>query len=394
MTGKLKFLLFSYFSVIFALFLYSFTQVDLNLTLSEISIFQTLQKNFQYIGFFQRTESSIIFSLILIFLFLFYGVFLFLSLKNKISSKYLFYLVFGTFLLLVFSYNAFSYDLFNYIFDAKIVTHYQQNPFLAKPSDFVGDEMLNFMRWTHRFYPYGLSWLILTVPLSIIGGNIFLTTFFLFKLLAGLSYLGSGYLIYKISQNLFPKNKISNTLFFALNPLVLIEGLISAHNDMPMVFITLLSFYLYLNKRKSASFLVYIFSVGIKYATAALAPSFLYLWISEKLKKKINWEKFFIFNLFLSLLVVIYASIRTTFQPWYFLLSFAIASFVFRKFYIFIPSVVISVTTALIYLVYVFMTDYAKDYPQIISNVEYIGLFFIVFFPAVYFLKTRLNSYH
>ena len=228
MTGKLKFLLFSYFSVIFALFLYSFTQVDLNLTLSEISIFQTLQKNFQYIGFFQRTESSIIFSLILIFLFLFYGVFLFLSLKNKISSKYLFYLVFGTFLLLVFSYNAFSYDLFNYIFDAKIVTHYQQNPFLAKPSDFVGDEMLNFMRWTHRFYPYGLSWLILTVPLSFIGANIFLTTFFLFKLLAGLSYLGSGYLIYKISQNLFPKNKISNTLFFALNPLVLIEGLISA----------------------------------------------------------------------------------------------------------------------------------------------------------------------
>ncbi len=391
MTGKLKFLLFSYFSVIFALFLYSFTQVDLNLTLSKVSVFQTFQKSFQYLGFFQRPESSIIFSLIFLFLFLFYIGFLFLSLKNKISPKYLIYLVFGTFLLLVFSYNAFSYDLFNYIFDAKIVTHYQQNPFLAKPSDFVGDEMLNFMRWTHRFYPYGLSWLILTVPLSIIGGNIFLTTFFLFKLLAGLSYLGSGYLIYKISQNLFPKDKISNTLFFALNPLVLIEGLISAHNDMPMVFITLLSFYLYLNKRKSASFLVYIFSVGIKYATAVFAPSILYLLISDKLNKKINWEKFFIFSLSFSLLVVIYASVRTTFQPWYFLLSFAAASFISQKFYIFIPSVVISLTGVLIYLIYVFMTDYGKGYPETIMPIQLGGLIFAILLPFFYFLFKKLR---
>lgn len=392
--GKLKFLLFSYFSAVFSLFLYSFTQVDLSLTLSKISIFQTLQKNFQYIGFYQRQESAIIFSLILVFLFLFYGLFIYLSLKNKISSKYLFYLVFGTFLLLTFSYNAFSYDLFNYIFDAKIVTFYQQNPFLAKPSDFLGDEMLNFMRWTHRVYPYGISWLILTVPLSFIGANIFLLTFFLFKLFAGLSYLGSGYLIYKISEKIFPKYKISNTLFFALNPLVLIEGLVSAHNDMPMVFITLLSFYLYLKKKKAVSLFTYIFSAGIKYATLALAPLIFYLWISEKFKKKINWEKFFIFSLVFSLLVVIYATIRTTFQPWYFLLSFAIASFIFRKFYVFIPSVVVSLTGVLIYVVYVFMTDYAKGYPQIVSNIEYIGLFFTGVFLVLYFLKTKLNSYH
>ena len=389
--GKLKFLLFSYFTAIFSLFLYSFTQVDLNLTLSQVSVFQTFQKSFQYIGFFHRLESSIIFSLILFFLFLFYGIFLFLSLKNKINSRYLFYLVLGTFLLVVFSYNAFSYDLFNYIFDAKIFTFYHQNPFLHKPSDFLGDEMLNFMRWTHRFYPYGISWLILTIPLSFIGANIFLITFFLFKLLAGFSYLGSCYLIYKISEKIFPQNKVSNTLFFALNPLVLIEALISAHNDIPMVFITLLSFYLYLNKRKTASVLAYIFSVGIKYATLALAPSVFYLWIAEKLNKKINWEQFFTFSLFFSLLVVVYASLRTTFQPWYFLLSFAIASFIFRKFYVFIPSVVISLTGLLIYLVYVFMTDYAKGYPEVIIKVQVIGLIFAILLPIVYFLFKKIR---
>lgn len=391
MIGKLKFLLFSYFAIIFSLFLYSFTQVDLSLTLSRVSIFQTLQKNFQYIGFYQRQESAIIFSLILIFLFLFYAIFIYLSLKNKITDKYLFYLVFGTFLLLVFSYNAFSYDLFNYIFDAKILTFYQQNPFFHKPSDFLGDPMLNFMRWTHRAYPYGISWLILTVPLSFIGANIFLLTFFLFKLLSGFSYLGSAYLIYKISERIFPENKISNTLFFALNPLVLIEGLISAHNDMVMVFIILLSFYLYLNKRKTVSVFVYIFSIGIKYATAVFVPSILYIWLSEKLKRKIDWEKFFILSLLLSLLVVVFATLRTTFQPWYFILSFAIASFIFRKFYIFIPSVVISITTALIYLVYVSITDYGKGYPEVISIIQVSGLILAILLPILYLLFKKLR---
>lgn len=388
MSKSLKFLLFSYFGAIFALFLYSFTQVDLSLTISKASVFQVIEKQFQYLGFFQRSQSTIIFSLIMSFLFIFYGIFLYLCLKNKITKKYLFYLVLGTFILLTFSYNAFSYDLFNYIFDAKIVTHYGQNPFLHKPADFLADPMLNFMRWTHRLYPYGISWLVLTVPLSFIGANIFIFTFFLFKLLSGLSYLGSGYLIYKISEKISSSNKISNTLFFALNPLVLIEGLVSAHNDMPMVFITLLSFYLYLKKKKAVSFFSYIFSVGIKYATAVFIPSVLYIWLFNKLSRKINWEHFFTFSLLLSLLTVIFASLRTTFQPWYFLLSFAIASFIFRKFYVFIPVVIISLTSVAIYAVYVFMTDYAKEYPQIIERIELIGLITAIILPLIYlFLK-------
>lgn len=389
--SKVKLLFFSYFFAILALFFYSFTQVDLSLTLSRISIWQAIQKNFQYIGFFQRPTSTLILSVILVFLFIFYAAFLYLSVKNKISPKNLRVLAAGSFLVLVFSYNAFSYDLFNYIFDAKIVTFYQQNPFLHKPSDFIGDPMLNFMRWTHRVYPYGISWLILTVPLSFIGANIFLLTFFLFKLLSGLSYLGSGYLIYKISEKIFPQNKISNTLFFALNPLVLIEGLISAHNDLPMVFITLLSFYFYLNKQKTASVFTYIFSVGIKYATAVLAPVFFYIWIAQKLKKKINWEKVFIFSVIFSLLAVIFAALRTNFQPWYFIFSLSLAAFVSNKYYIFIPAIILSFFSVLTYIPYVYLTDYGKGYPELIAQVQLIGLIFAFFTPFAYFLFKKIR---
>lgn len=378
MKGKLNYLLFPYLATVFALFLYSFTQVDLSLTLSKVSIFQYFQKSFQYIGFYQRFNSAIIFSVILLLLFIFYILFLFLTAKNKLTIKNPMILVSGIFVILVLSYNAFSYDLFNYIFDAKILTFYHQNPFLHKPDDFIGDPMLNFMRWTHRFYPYGLSWLVLTVLLTFIGKNIFLFTFFLFKLLMGFSYLGSCFLIYKISEKIFPENKISNTLFFALNPLVLIEGLVSAHNDFPMVFFTLLSFYLYIQKKKIVSIVTFIFSAGIKYANIVLAPVGLYVFAMDRMNKKIDWEKTFLLLVCFSLIAVVVATLRTTFQPWYFILSITMASFIWKKYYIFVPFILITFFSALIYVPYVLLTDYAKNYPQVILLVEEIGLMFTI----------------
>ncbi len=391
--NRLRLLFSSYLLVIVALFFYSFTQVDLNLTLSQASIYQTLEKQFQYIGFFQRPISALTFFVIALLLFIFYFSFLYLAKKEKITFKTVKVLIFLTFIFLVFSYNAFSYDLFNYIFDAKILTFYNQNPYFHKPTDFV-DPMLNFMRWTHRVYPYGPSWLILTAPLSFIGSNLFLPTFFLFKLLIGLFFVGSSFLVYKISEILFPKEKIFNTIFWAFNPLVIIEGLVSAHNDFPLVFFGLLSIYLYLKNQKLYSIISLAFSIGVKYLTFLFIPVFVLIFFMDKTNKKINWEYIFLLLVIFSIASLIAVSFRTTFQPWYLIFPLSLCSFLSRKLYIFIPAVLASIFSLLIYVIYVFMTDYAKGYPQIISNVEYIGLFSISIFLIAYFLKTKLNSYH
>ncbi len=381
-----------YIIVVIALFFYSFTQVDLSLTLSQSSIYQALQKQLQYIGFFDRPLSTLIFSVISFLLFLFYLSFLYLAKKEKLKLNTTKILIFLTFIILVFSYNAFSYDLFNYIFDAKILTHYGQNPYLHKPLDFTNDPMLNFMRWTHRVYPYGPSWLALTVPLSFIGFNMFLPTFFLFKIMIGLSFLGSVYLIYKISNILFPKNAIFNTVFFAFNPLILIEGLVSAHNDFPLVFFALLAIYLYLTKRKALSLLSLIFSIGIKFSTGVLLPIFVLIYYFEKTQKKVIWENIFLIGVVFSLVAVVFATLRTTFQPWYLIFPLSLCAFVSRKYFIFIPCLLASIFMVLIYVVYVYMTDYAKGYPQIIVNIEYLGLFATITFTILYFAKLKLFS--
>src|SRR5579871_525108 len=74
-----------YLFVILCLFLYSFTQVDLDLTLSRASWFQTIEKSFQYIGYFNRPLSSWLYIFLLIVLFGLWLFFCRLAVQQKIT---------------------------------------------------------------------------------------------------------------------------------------------------------------------------------------------------------------------------------------------------------------------------------------------------------------------
>ena len=140
----------------------------------------------------------------------------------------------------------------------------------------------------------------------------------------GLSFLGSCYLIYKISEILFPKEKIFNTVFFAFNPLVIIEGLVSSHNDFPLVFFALLSIYLYLQKKKSLFIYFFSFFNWSKIFNGNFTSGFFLFNIFRKNKKKNSLGKsIFIFGFFFSL-HNIFATLRTTFQPWYLIFPFSL----------------------------------------------------------------------
>lgn len=308
---------YSYLFVILLLFFYSFTQIDLSLTLSQVSIWQAIQKNFQYIGYFNRPLSTGIYLVILILMFSYYVWFLRNALRNKIKTKDFIILILLTTLLLSFSYNAFSYDLFNYIFDAKIITFYHQNPYLHRALDYPADPMLSFMRWTHRVYPYGPVWLALSVPVSLIGFNIFLLTFFLFKFLIAGFYLGTVYMIYKLNQRINPDSAIFNTAFFALNPLVIIESLVSSHNDVAMVFFALLGIYLFILKKKILAIILIILSSQVKIPTIGLLLPLVVSFIPFKAKLENN--KFILLSILSMFLASVYALAKVEIQPWYFL---------------------------------------------------------------------------
>jgi hypothetical protein len=355
-----------YLLTVVGLFLYSFTQVDLSLTLSRWSIWQVIQKYFQHIGYFQRPLSSFLFSGIMLLLFFFYLMILRGINKGKILRKNVWFLIIATTVILTFSYNAFSYDLFNYIFDAKIVTYYHQSPYLQKALDYLSDPMLSFMHWTHRLYPYGPVWLGLTVPLSFIGMQVFLPTFFLFKMLISASFLGTVYYLGKIIQKTSSRDGLFETAFFALNPLVIIESLVSVHNDMAMMFLAVIGIYLLVSQKYIRSIILLVLSIGVKFATAFMLPIYTLVLYLQKKKKTINWQPLFIWTAILMIIPIILASYRTNFQPWYLLNILPFAALSSRRYYVFIPSVIISLFASFEYLPFLYSGNWNNPIPLIL----------------------------
>lgn len=392
LISNIKLIFACYLLIIVGLFFYSYTQVDLNLTLSKVSVWQYIQKAFQNIGWFQRDLSTNIYLVLVFLLAIFYFFILQLIKHGQMSEKQFWKLLILTSIILLFSYNAFSYDLFNYLFDARIVTTYGQSPYEHAPWDFQGDPWLNFMRWIHRKFPYGPVWLLLTVPLSFAGGKVFLPTLFLFKALMAASFLGSVFFIGKILKKVFPQEKLLGMAFFAFNPLVIIESLVSAHNDIVMVFFTMLFFWELLNKNYFRLTLSYIASVGIKYATIFLFPVVILALIKRNNNQEHFWRTIFFLSLLSMIPAVVVASFRTNFQPWYMLSVLPFAAFLTNKYYVVIPSVVISLFSLMHYVPFLKSGNWDPPIPTILFFLTFSSIIVSIILTAGIFGKRLLQK--
>lgn len=261
------------------LFLYSYTQVDLGLTLSRVSIYQVVQKGFQHIGYFDRPLSAALYLVLVLLFFLLYIFFLIAVQKRKISIK-MFWLTIGVLTaVLIFSYPAFSYDIFNYMFTAKTVLLYHKNPYDVIPLQFSGVEpWLSFMHWTHLPSAYTPLWILLTLPAYVLGFGYFLGIMWNIKILVAAAYIITTIFIGKILSHLEPDKKLMGMAVFALNPLVIFETLVSGHNDMVMMAIVMVAYYLYITKQRWAAWAVLSLSVAAKLMTIFIIPVFFVGW--------------------------------------------------------------------------------------------------------------------
>jgi hypothetical protein len=186
------------------------------------------------------------------------------------------------------------------------------------------------MRWTHRTYPYGPVWLLLTIPFYILGFGKFTLTLFWFKVIGLLSYLSSVWFIKKILTKANPKYVTAGLVLFALNPLVLIESLVNAHIDISMTAFLLAAIYLMNNKKKLAfSWLSLIISAGVKFVTISVIP--VWIWWKGKVEK---FEKAIYFMLIFSSAAIIYVIYARELLPWYFLPTISLTALVPKRRYL------------------------------------------------------------
>ena len=259
-----------------------------------------------YLGYYQRSISSVIYIVIISLLFYFHYYF-----NKRHKTANLFILTFGIVSALIASYPFLSHDFFNYLFDAKILTVYGKNPYLYKALDFPKDPWLIFMHWTHRTYPYGPFFLGFSLIPSFLSFGKLILNFIFFKFMfAGFYILGVYYL-----------NKINKkyALFFATSPLILIEGLMNNHNDFIALSLGLTGMYFLLKNKKIYSLLFLILSAGIKYITIPI------IFLTKNIRSLTNKVVFCAI-----ILILLYLSIFFEIQPWYFLALFLFIPFFYN----------------------------------------------------------------
>ncbi len=302
MSNLLKIIIAVFFLAITGLAVYSFALIDPNLTLISHPLWVSFRDPLVHLGYNMRSTSANIYILLLVVLYLSHLYFV-----KHYKKLHPLRLSIGIGFILLLSYPLFSHDLFNYIFDAKILTYYGKNPYEFAPGDFYQDEWLRFMHWTHRTYPYGPSFFVISLIPSFLAMGKFILNYIFFKALFILSYILGVYYLQKMHKRW--------AILFATNPLVLIEGVVNAHNDLISVTLAIIGIYYLFEKKQIVSRLWLLASAGIKYLTLPV------VFLSK------NNKMFNTVALGLQVVLFLYLYFYSQIQPWYFLPLFIFIPF-------------------------------------------------------------------
>ncbi len=330
-----------------------------------------------YTGFAtsHRTLVTNFYIFLVVVFFLFYMTFLREIEKKRLTKNNILILIAGSVFILIFSYPAIlSFDIFNYIATAKVTFFYHENPYIVMPIEFLGDSMLLFTHAANKIALYGPVWTSVSVIPYFLGAGIYLLTIITFKVFVIFFYLGTVLILWKLSKNLLAVS------FFSLNPLVLIETVVSGHNDIAMMFFVLLSFFLFKKRHYLLVGLFFLLSILIKYATLFLLPIFLYLAWRRYRRREINWENVFLTCSFIMFIVFLSSFLREEIYPWYAIWFLSFASFIHKRKLLFYTFLSFSFSLLLGYIPFMFLGTYFGPTPIIKTIVVFtMPLFVLVF---------------
>lgn len=204
------------------------------------------------------------------------------------------------------SFPALSYDIFNYIATAKLTYFYGENPYVVMPIEIPNEPMLGYTRAANKLALYGPVWIVLSSFPYVVGAWHNIALIFSFKAFVFIFYLLCSFMIYRKTK------RWDATLFFAANPLVLIEVLVNGHNDIVMMVLALGGIILWSKAsvlHKAVGLVLFAASVFVKGATIVLLPLFfLPGWVWEKKMKAAYVLMFMVFLM---------SPLREEMYPWY-----------------------------------------------------------------------------
>ncbi|HVL69113.1 MAG TPA: hypothetical protein VM364_17785 [Vicinamibacterales bacterium] len=127
--------------------------------------------------------------------------------------------------------GLFSDDVYLYNLYGRTIVVHGANPLVAAPAAFPHDPHLAWVHWKELASSYGPLWLMVSAPLSAVAGDSLSGVIVVYRLAALALHLCVAAALWMVLRQSRPSFAAAGTLFYAWNPLVLVEVVGNAHND-------------------------------------------------------------------------------------------------------------------------------------------------------------------
>ena len=164
-----------------------------------------------------------------------------------------------------------SHDVYAYAAHGRLLTLYGQNPYLVRPSflSAVGDPAAHYLTWDWPTV-YGPVWTRIEAATAH-SPSLWLQVVAL-KLVQAGALVAAALAGRRIAARLCPGRENLTLLALGLNPMLLLEGPGTGHNDLLLVSLLLVGTAFYLDKKYVPAALCLGLSVGVKMITLAVLP--------------------------------------------------------------------------------------------------------------------------
>lgn len=149
-----------------------------------------------------------------------------------------------TMLLAPLNLNVFSRDMLSYGLYGRMVAIHHVNPYSVSPTEFPHDLLQSLLGITTPTTS-GPVWLDTSFGITLLAGESIANILVGFRLLALIAHIANAVLLWSIMVRLRPQLRLSLSLLYAWNPLILLFGVAYMHQEIVLVFFVLLAIFFF-----------------------------------------------------------------------------------------------------------------------------------------------------
>lgn len=127
--------------------------------------------------------------------------------------------------------GLFSDDVYLYNLYGRTIATYGANPIVHPPATYGWDPHLSWVHWKDLPSSYGPAWLMLSAALSGLAPDSITAVVLVYRLAALAIHLATAAAVWFVLRQTSPRDALAGTVFYAWNPLVIVEVVGNAHND-------------------------------------------------------------------------------------------------------------------------------------------------------------------